>query len=297
VVTAIVWFRRDLRVGDNPALSEAVAKHDTVVPVFCLDRRLLTGRHRSPVRAAFMRECLHELDGNLRERGSRLIVLNEPPEIALPALARTLNANEVLSAADVSPFARHRDRIAAQGLEEAGARLRLLPGVFVVDAPATIVSGAGTPYTVFTPFHRRWLREPRRPVLGAPDRLPAVPPELVSADLPKLGELPSGSEFTPGESAARERMRAFIDSGVNGYGELHDALGAAGTSQLSPYLHFGCVSARELESLLPETDDADAARRQLGWRDFYAHVLHHHPGNSWECGGAVAPAARSSFAR
>ncbi len=275
-----MWFRRDLRVHDNPALAEALAQHESVIPVFCLDQRLLTGRHRSPVRAAFMRECLQELDRNLRRRGSGLIVLHERPESALPPLARRMNASEVLAAADVSPFARRRDHATAQALQAVGARLRLLPGTFVVDEPAAIRSGSGTPYTVFTPFHRRWLREPRRAVMGAPEGLPPVPAELTSDGLPQLGELPDGGAFTPGETAARQRMLEWAGHGASGYVELHDAVAEPGTSRLSPHLHFGCISARELESRLPDTDDGEAARRQLGWRDFYAHVLHHHPGNA-----------------
>lgn len=279
-MTAIVWFRRDLRLHDNPALAEALSRHDSVIPVFCLDERLLSGPHRSPRRAAFMRECLSELDRDLRGRSSRLIVRHERPEHALPRLALEQHADEVFAASDVSPFAQRRDRCAARILQRAGAELRLLPGVFAVDDLTAITTGAGTPYTVFTPFHRRWLREPRRPVLGAPDQLPPVPGNVTSEDLPEFGALPPDCRFTPGESAARERMLEFTAGGAAGYVELHDAVADEGTSRLSPYLHFGCVSARELESLLPDTDDAAAARRQLCWRDFYAHVLLHHPGNA-----------------
>jgi deoxyribodipyrimidine photo-lyase len=279
-VTAIVWFRRDLRLHDNPALTEALRHHDSVIPVFCLDQRLLSGRHRSWARAEFMRECLLELDRGLRDRGSRLLVLQERPEEALPHLATAVGAHEVLAAADVSPFAQYRDRATAEALENSGANLRLLPGVFVVDDLTAIRTGAGTPYAVFTPFHRRWLRESRRPVLGAPGGMPPVPDELASEDLIELGQLPPESRFTPGESAARRRMLAFVASGADGYRELHDAVGDDGTSGLSPYLHFGCISARELESRLPDGDGAAAARRQLCWRDFYAHVLLHHPGNA-----------------
>jgi deoxyribodipyrimidine photo-lyase len=233
-----------------------------------------------------MSGCLRELDSNLRERGSRLTLLNEKPEVALPRLAGKLRAGEVLAAADVSPFAQQRDGAVAQALRTAGAALRLLPGVFVVDDLGTIATGAGTPYTVFTPFHRRWLREARRPVLSAPDRLPQVPVALgfddlpVLGDLPMLGEMPTDNEFIPGETAGRQRMLDFARDGVSGYVERHDAVADDGTSRLSPHLHFGCVSARELETLLPDSDDAEATRRQLCWRDFYGHVLLHNPGNA-----------------
>lgn len=279
-MTAIAWFRRDLRLHDNPALAAALSAHELVVPVFCLDERLLAGAHRSEARAAFLCGCLAELDRDLRERGSRLIVRARRPELALPQLAAELSATEVFAAADVSPFARRRDRATADALAPAGARLRLLPGCFAVDDPSTILSGGGTPYTVFTPFHRRWLREPRRRVLEAPQRLPQPPERLHSAPLPELGALPPECPLSPGESAGRDRMFAFAGAEVARYGEAHDALAQAGTSRLSTYLHFGCVSPRELESLLPESDAADAARRQLCWRDFYAQVLLHNPGNA-----------------
>ena len=278
-MTAIVWFRRDLRLHDNPALMAALAEHELLVPAFCLDDRLLGGRHRSGPRAAFLGACLAELGRGLRERGSRLIVRAGRPEVVLAELAREVDASAVFAAGDVGPFARRRDRVTAEALEAGGAELRLQPGCFVVDDPAVILSGAGTPYVVFTPFHRRWLREPRREVLGPPAELPSVPSRLRSKRVPKLGELPPESDLPAGEAAGRERMLAFTGGAVSRYAEHHDALAARGTSRLSPYLHFGCVSAREVESRLPETEAAEAARRQLCWRDFYAHVLWHHPGN------------------
>ncbi|WP_249020372.1 deoxyribodipyrimidine photo-lyase [Conexibacter sp. S30A1] len=280
-MTAIVWFRRDLRLHDNPTLTRALAEHELVVPVFCLDERLITGRHRSAPRAAFMRGCLVELDRNLRAAGSRLVFVDRPPERAIPDLARQLAAEAVYAAADVSPFARRRDRAVAHALAAGGSSLTLGPGTFVADDLAAVTSGSGTPYTVFTPFYRRWLTLPRRAVHPAPRSLPAPPPTPASGPLPELGDLPPQAPFAPGEHAARERMLAFAaGEGLDGYHEHHDDLGQPHASGLSAYLHFGCVSARELESLLPDSDDAEAARRQLCWRDFYAHVLLHHPGNA-----------------
>jgi deoxyribodipyrimidine photo-lyase len=280
-VTAIVWFRRDLRLHDNPALTRALTEHELVVPVFCLDRRLLAGRHRSSPRAAFMRGCLVELDRNLRAAGSRLVVADQPPERAIPELARELRADAVYAAADVSPFARQRDHAVAQALRSASSALKLGPGTFVADELAAVATGSGTPYTVFTPFYKRWLALPRRTVNDAPRRLPGLPPTLASSELPELGELPPKAPFAPGEQAARQSMLAFaVGGGLDGYRDHHDDLGHPRASGLSAYLHFGCISARELESHLPDGEDAEAARRQLCWRDFYAHVLLHHPGNA-----------------
>ena len=279
-MTAIVWFRRDLRLNDNPALVRALAGHTSVVPVFCLDDRLLSGRHRCAPRAAFLRGCLLELDRRLATLGSGLVVLSGRPEAALPRLAARLNAEETFAAADVSPFSRRRDNATALALRSAGSALRLQPGVFAVDDLSALRTGAGGPYSVFTHFHRRWLREPRRTVLPAPDALPALPSSVQASGVPGFGEALAHARFQAGEAAGRASMFEFTKSGVGNYAELHDAVGRPGTSRLSPYLHLGCISPRELESLLPDGAGGTAARRQLCWRDFYAHVLLHNPGNA-----------------
>jgi deoxyribodipyrimidine photo-lyase len=118
--TAIVWFRRDLRVRDHPGLVNAVREHDRVVPLFVVDDRLLEGRFPSPSRAAFLASCLRELDGALRERGGRLILRRGDPRRELPALAQDVGARAVYWASDVSPYARARDAAVAEALERAG---------------------------------------------------------------------------------------------------------------------------------------------------------------------------------
>jgi deoxyribodipyrimidine photo-lyase len=287
-MTALMWFRRDLRIHDNLALQQALRQHDLVIPVYCLDRRLLEGRNRGTPRAAFLGACLKELDHKLHELGSGLVMLSDRPEQAIAQLSSEVGATEVFAAADVSPFARERDHRVAAALQEHDATLRLWPGEVAADAPASIRTGAGGPYSVFTPFHRRWLGEPRRRVEPAPAKLPALPKlpaksgaiRSALSQLPGAEQLPEKSRWTPGEDAARARMQSFLAESVGDYSEGHDALGRSGTSELSPYLHFGCVSPREIESNLPQNDGADALRRQLCWRDFYAHVLLHNPGNA-----------------
>ena len=133
---------------------------------------------------------------------------------------------------------------------------------------------------MFTPFHRAWESAPRREVHGAPRRL-AFPSGVAVGRLPAAPEPEAPDPMPPGEAAGRERMLAWLRSGLERYEERHDVL-AGGTSELSPYLHFGCVSPRELEQRARDAGGAGAAAfvRQLAWRDFYAHVLLHHPGNT-----------------
>ncbi len=261
--TALVWFRRDLRVHDHPPLHEALAAHDRVVPVFVLDDRLLGA---SPSRTSFMLDCLRELRTALRERGGELFVRRGEPRRELVQLARETSAEAVYFASDVSPFAVARDRGVAQALREAGVEPRRTPGNYI--------AGVDRPYVVFTPFWRAWERVARREVHGAPRKV-AVPPAPAAGRIPAVaGELPD--PLPAGEKEGRARMHAWLRAGLAGYGDRHDRV-EGGTSALSPYLHFGCLSARELEL---RAEGSPAYRRQLAWRDFYAHVLLHHPANA-----------------
>lgn len=171
-MTAIVWFRRDLRLHDNPSLAAACAGHEHVVPAFCVDARLLHGRNRSLPRTRFMLGCVASLAEDLEAAGSGLVTLSDRPSQAVPKLAQACEADVVFAAADVSPFAQARDKAVAEALAKDGRRLDLLPGTFVVDDLGALRTGTGIPYTVFTPFYRRWLQAPRRETLPAQRSLP-----------------------------------------------------------------------------------------------------------------------------
>lgn len=281
-MTAIVWFRRDLRVHDHPALRAALAAHERVVPVFCLDDRLLHGRHASGARTQFLLECLADLDASLRERGGGLVVRHGPPERELPALANELGAAHVHFTSDVSPFARRRGERVREAA--AGVELHGHPGLGAVDDAGALRTVSGRPYTVFTPFHRTWERAGRREVLGAPRELAPLPSRLAKGRIPALGSLGLSQEVQEpprgGEREARERLSRFLASRVLGYGSGRDELDEDATSRLSPYLRFGCISPREVESRLPSGDGAAAFRRQLCWRDFHQQVLLHFPENA-----------------
>ena len=257
-MTAILWLRRDLRIHDHPALEAARTGAEHLLPVFCFDDRLLHGRHASGPRTQFMLECLADLDASLRQRGSRLVVRHGRPETEIPRLAQETKATALHFSADVGPFARARDDLVKRALS---IPVHEHPGTFVVDDLDEIRTTTGKPYTVFTPFYRKWTTLPRRGKHGAPRKLPPLPEGLPAGSLPSLADL--GLQ----QGIEEPRCRGGETSGRTAVRD--------GSAPLSPYLHFGCLSPREIEGRVTAE-----VRRQLCWRDFFAHVLLHHPQNA-----------------
>lgn len=283
VVAAIVWFRRDLRVHDHPALCAALAAHEAVLPVFCLDDRLLHGRHASGPRAQFLLESLADTRRRLAERGGGLVISRGAPEAELPALAAAAGATEVHVTADGSPYDRRRMRRVEAALAAAGVTVHAHPGQHVADDPAAVLTGAGRPYTMFTPYFRNWAQTPRRAPLAAPDRVPLAG-GVPAGELPALGDLGLSAELAApargGESAGLARLAEFLASGIRDYAVTSALAQPGATSRLSPYLRFGCLSPRAVEAQLPSGDGPAAFRRQLCWRDFYQQLLMYFPGNA-----------------
>jgi deoxyribodipyrimidine photo-lyase len=187
---------------------------------------------------------------------------------------------------DHSAYAQRRDRRVARAL---GGEIELVAcgGIGCVDI-ASLESGAGRPYSVFTPFHRAWIDAPRRAIERAPRQLsaPGVPRKGRPPPARQLGVDANARRIAraayPGERAAQQQLDAFLRSGVDRYEDLRDIPAARGTSRLSPALHFGCLSPLAMEARLRKRRSAGARalRRQLAWRDFYLHLIHHHPANA-----------------
>jgi deoxyribodipyrimidine photo-lyase len=282
--TAILWYRRDLRVHDHPALLRATHEFERIVPVFVFDDALLAGRYRSAPRTAFMLGCLRDLDASLRERGSGLVVRHGRPADELVALAGEVHAQAVLWTSDISPYARARDVRVTEALREADVEPLPCTGGYCIDVSRPRTRN-GKPFRVFSPFWRAWREVERRPVHRAPDRLPALSGAVGQGRLPGLDALGVGKRevvaepvVEAGETAARRALARWLDGPVERYADRHDTP-AGGTSTLSPYLRWGCLSARECEARADARGGRGAAAwvRQLCWRDFYAHLLLLHP--------------------
>ncbi|MCB0859567.1 MAG: deoxyribodipyrimidine photo-lyase [Solirubrobacterales bacterium] len=281
---AVMWFRRDLRTHDLPALAEA-ARADRILPCFIFDDRLLTrGRFVSARRTAFMLGCLKALREDLREIGADLILRHGRPEEAIPELARESGASSVHWTADVSPFARARDSRVGSALADAGITAVPHPGAYIADRPERILTKNGRPYTVFSPFNRAWQESERRPAEERPDklRLAGEPDPGEFPNLEDLGLEPDESDrsdsFEPGEAAGRAATKRFLNDGLQDYADRRDQP-SGGSSRLSPWIRWGCLSPLELETKLGRRSGEGARRfrAELAWRDFYASVLSNFP--------------------
>jgi deoxyribodipyrimidine photo-lyase len=284
VRTAVVLFTRDLRVHDHPALVAATGAAEAVVPLFVLDDGILDGPFARPNRVAFLRVALDDLDASLHNRGSRLHLRRGDVVAETVTVARQLDAAAVYCTADVSAYAKRRERRLEGALAHERRELRLVGSTAIVE-PDDVRTSTGGHFTVFTPFHRRWRQEPRQAVDRAPRRL-TTPATVRLGRLPALERLvdgaPSGELPEGGETAGRARLTSWLRVGLERYGERHDDLAADTTSRLSPYLHFGCLSPREVEARVRERPGGEAFVRQLGWRDFFHQLLDARPESSHE---------------
>ncbi len=276
--TAIVWFRRDLRVHDHPALVASIEAADVVIPVFVIDDGLLDGRWPSANRRWFMRESLVALSEALARRGAALRILRGRPEQVVPAFAVEAGASDVFATRDAAPYGRRRDRDVAGRLGADGIRFHARRGLYVHE-PDEVLTRDARPFTVFGPFRRAWGARDRRPVLAAPDRIPG-PAGSRPDEIPDLGPASADPALipAPGEPAARARLDAWVRDGVVAYSELRNRMDLDGTSRLSQDIRWGLLSPLEIADRAEGAGEGPRAfLAELAWREFYAHVLWHQP--------------------
>ncbi|MGB9357722.1 MAG: deoxyribodipyrimidine photo-lyase [Acidimicrobiia bacterium] len=261
-MTSLVWFRRDLRLTDNPAWAAATTDHSAVEALFVLDQRLLSDA--GSLRRDLLFAHLGALDGELRRLGGSLRVETGNPETIVPIIAADHDA--AYWNRSYTPFSARRDAKVAAAM---GPPIEAFDGD-VVHAPGTVLTGGGTPYRVFTPYYRRWNQTPI-------ERSPRVGPATVVGRGRNQTPVAETPIMLAGEAGARERLERFLET-VDTYEEDRDRPDLDQTSHLSADLKFGTISARTLtERVGRSTSGRRAFVRQLAWRDFYAQVLFHSP--------------------
>ena len=281
---SIMWFRRDLRLADNPALLAAGADGAEVVPVFVVDPRFASS---GTARLAYLHDAIASLDASIRERGgSGLLIRHGDPVDVIPALAAELRADTVFVARDYAPYGRRRDAAVKSRLDTDGRHLKGVGSPYAV-APGSVTKDDGTPYAVFTPFSKVWRRLGWDLPVDGPDG------DVRWADHAGLDRHEFGVRPDPGfalpdatEAAAHDRWESFLPDGVDEYPDQRNLPAVAGTSKLSPALKWGTVHPRQL---LADLDASGAGSKghtvfssELAWREFYADVLFQQPRTAWE---------------
>jgi deoxyribodipyrimidine photo-lyase len=278
-VTSVMWFRRDLRLGDNPALLEALGD-GPVLPLFVLDPALWGPA--GPSRRAYLGASLRDLDAQLRTRQGRLSVVRGDPVRRVVEAARAVGAERVHVAADFGPYGHRRDEEVEQALVGAGIELVRTGSPYAV-APGRVTNGSGEHYKVFTPFSRAWFEHGWRDPVAPPADGSWLSLDDDTTDIPEP-DLPQGLSLPEaGEAAALRRWEAFLDH-VDAYDEDRNKPGVDGTSRMSVHLKWGEIHPRTMLAALAARRSRGAAtyRKELAWREFYADVLFAQPRSARE---------------
>ena len=274
----LVWLRQDLRLADQAAFVAAAAE-GPVIPVYVLDDE--TPRHRRMGWASrwWLHHSLTSLAADLRKAGSRLVLRRGRADEQLRALAQATGAWRVHALGHAEPWWRNAERSVAKSLD-----LVLHPGQYLVP-PGTLRTGSGQPYRIYTPFWRTLVQHmpPPLPVpapdLSAPVQWPASDDLNDWQLLPTAPDWAGGmrQEWTPGEAGAQARLDRFAECAAR-YGTARNLPSQAGTSKLSPHLHFGEISvARVWHAMAGAGGSVEVFLGELGWRDYAANVLWQFP--------------------
>ena len=272
--TTLMWFRRDLRLADNPALvaaSRAAGPGGTVVAVFCLDRRLHSAA--GAPRRVFLGRCLRALDESI---GGHLVVRAGEPCLRDGRVRARDRRNRRVRSSRLRSLRRRRDRAVEAALGRAGLRFERVGSPYAV-APGTLRTTNGAPFKLFTPFARAWRRHAWDAPLPAPNAAYAsgVAREELPVDPPLDAAIPDA-----GERSAMRAFRRFRDAHLDAYDTERNLPGVDRTSRLSPHLKFGTIHPRQLLAELRATKAHTTFANELCWREFYADVLHHRPASA-----------------
>ena len=275
-MTAILWFRRDLRLADHPALLAAMEAGGDVLPVFVLDPRLFDP---DVPRCQRLVASLASLSKDTR--GALVVRTGDPAEI-IPRLARQVGATQVHVSRETTPFGRRRDDAVERALAADGRKL-VATGTPYAVGPGRVLNQAAAPYKVFTPFSKAWHAHGRPAPVARPKRIPWFRGDVHRDPLPGLAR---GVRVEAGESAALRRWRAFLDEGLTAYDRERDRPDLDTTSRMSVALKYGEIHPRTILADLAahavgRSRAASVYVTELVWREFYADVLCHNPGSAW----------------
>ncbi len=293
----LFWHRRDLRLSDHLGLAKIRAKTAKVIGIFCLDPAILKAPDMAPARVAYLLGSLQALLRHYQTLGGQLLIFQADPTVLIPRLAQTLGAKLVAWSLDVEPYAQVRDQAIATTLRELGIAVQT-EWDQLLHHPGEILSQAGQPYTVYTPFWKNWSQQPKMAIATPIKSLTGLTAEeleqiqpLSPIPLPTLADLgfcwPHPLPLAPGEDPAGDRLQWFVENAIPSYQQDRNFPALDGTSQLSAALKFGVIGIRTLwqatiqagEYSRSEEERASIQtwQQELAWREFYQHCLYFFP--------------------
>ena len=291
---SILWLRQDLRLVDNPALTAAAQRNRPILPLYVLDDETPAEWRLGGASRGWLHHSLTSLAASFETIGLPLILRRGPAAAVIVELSKETGTDSVFWNRTYEPYAIARDIALKRSLTARGVSLACFNAALLHE-PWTIKTKQGGPYKVFTPFWRALRREPLAKPLPAPGLLPAPSVLPRSADLSEWSLLPTHPDWsqglqeswTPGEAGAQRRLAAFLDESLACYRSDRDRPDRPTTARLSPHLHWGEISPRQIWHAVrmhaqrgrraPADGAAEAFLRQLGWREFTHHLLYHWP--------------------
>ena len=266
--TSIIWFRRDLRINDHPALAAAIESADQVIPLFILDKSQIDDAGEKLL--AYMGQSLRALDESL---GNRLHIIEGDQVTVLKELIQQYGVEEVHISTEHERYGAERDA----RVEAAGIKLVRTGSPYAVAPGRVLKPSDATPYKVYTPFYRGWRTHGYRAPAVTPKKFEIVKPTDKYRAFPDF-PFPAGVQvIAAGEKAALERFKIFTKNGLDSYDENRNLASIDGTSKMSSYLKFGEIHPRTLLENLGESKAHDTFRKEIAWREFYADVLFNNP--------------------
>ena len=264
----IFWFRRDLRLADNPALLAAIENCDELIAVFILDEKII--KDSGAKRLAYLGQSLRALDESL---GNKLHVIAGDNAKVLKTLIEKYGTDEVHISQEYEPYGAARDA----KVEASGIKLIKTGSIYAVAPGRVLKPSDETPYRVYTPFYKAWCVHGWRKPVAAPKSLNLVTPSADYRNFPDW-QIPVGCEISKaGEAAALARWKKFKSSALASYDTERNNAGVDGTSKMSEYLTWGEIHPRTLLAELGTSNAHDVYRKEIAWREFYADVLFNNP--------------------
>jgi len=261
---SVFWFRRDLRLQDNTALYHALKLGEPVLPIFIFDTDITNQLNEDDARVNFIYDTLVDIDKELKSYGSSLLILKGNVDEVWRTIIKDYKVVNIFFNRDYEPYARERDRRIVRMMETHGIEVQTFKD-HVIFEPHEVLKADGNPYTVFTPYKRKWLQHYESVTIYDVSKFPFF--------MQCVREVPHKSKL--GITPSVIKVQTYDLNVVAEYAKHRDYPSVDGTSRLGPYLRFGLVSVRSLMANIGSVSETFTS--ELVWREFFMQIIYHFP--------------------